>query len=155
MPSSAVMRSSPAAGRDATTRRVLAGFFGTVGIKMAIQAVEPGTSARCSRTTDFPATILVWNTTWDPKFFADYFTSQDATFNPLHVAPSPDVAKLSAEGLHANGTEQRLPIYHKLMGHLAEQSFIIYVRLPGDPVDLIVGIKDRARNTLWCANGSG
>ncbi len=57
----------------------MAGFFADVGITMHIGPVEPGTLARRSRTTDFPATNLVWGTVTDPKFlFARYIWPRTA-----------------------------------------------------------------------------
>ena len=81
----------------------LAGFFREIGITMNIAPVEPGTLARRSRTTDFPATNLVWNTNTDPKFLALRYIYEDAAYNPFKTKPSDELLALAQAGLESVG----------------------------------------------------
>ncbi len=105
----------------------LAGFFNEIGITMNIVPVEPGTLARRSRTTDFPATNLVWNTVTDPKFLALRYIYEDAAYNPFKVKPSDTLLALAKEGLTSVETDVRAPIYHKMAAQLADEAFLIFV----------------------------
>jgi peptide/nickel transport system substrate-binding protein len=105
----------------------LAGFFKEIGITMNIAPVEPGTLARRSRTTDFPATNLVWNTNTDPKFVALRYIYEDAAYNPFKVKPSEELLTLAKQGLESVETDVRGPIYQKMAAQLAEEAFLIFV----------------------------
>nr|WP_295469686.1 ABC transporter substrate-binding protein [Mesorhizobium sp.] len=105
----------------------LAGFFKEIGITMNIVPVEPGTLARRSRTTDFPATNLVWNTTTDPKFLALRYVYEDANYNPFKTKPSETMLALAKEGLTSVEPEVRAPAYRKMAAQLAEEAFLIFV----------------------------
>lgn len=105
----------------------LAGFFADVGVTMNIVPVEPGTLARRSRTTDFPATNLVWNTVTDPKYFAQRYVIQNGAFNPFRIAPDEAMEKLLAEGLSSVDTAARAPAYRAMAKELAEQAYLIFV----------------------------
>jgi peptide/nickel transport system substrate-binding protein len=127
----------------ASRLEAIAGFFRAVGITMHIQPVEPGTLARRSRSTDFTAPNLVWNTTWDAKNLPDYFTSEKGDFNPFHVAPTADLAELADQGLLETDPPKRLSIYRKMIQTVAGQSFIIYVTT----TPLLFGVTEKsARN---------
>jgi peptide/nickel transport system substrate-binding protein len=105
----------------------LAGFFKEIGITMNIVPVEPGTLARRSRTTDFPATNLVWATNTDPKFVALRYVYEDAAYNPFKAKPSKELLSLAKEGTASVDTEVRGPIYRKMAAQLAEEAFLIFV----------------------------
>jgi len=105
----------------------VAGFLRDIGITMNIVPVEPGTLARRSRTTDFPATNLVWNSQSDPSYLTNYYISPDASFNPFHAKPSDVLAKLSEDGINTVGAEARAPIYRKMAEELAEESYLIFI----------------------------
>jgi peptide/nickel transport system substrate-binding protein len=105
----------------------LAGFFQEIGITMNIVALEPGTLARVSRTTDFPATNLVWNTNTDPKFVALRYIYEDAAYNPFKTKPSEELLSLARQGLESVDVAVRAPIYHKMAAQLAEEAFLIFV----------------------------
>lgn len=105
----------------------LAGFFNEIGITMNIVPVEPGTLARRSRTTDFPATNLVWTTNTDPKFVALRYIYEDAAYNPFKTRPSEELLSLSRAGLESVEIDVRAPIYHEMAARLAEEAFLIFV----------------------------
>lgn len=105
----------------------LAGFFREIGITMNIVPVEPGTLARRSRTTDFPATNLVWATNTDPKFLALRYLYEDAAYNPFKTKPSEKLLTLAKQGLETVDTSVRGPIYWKMSAQLAEEAFLIFV----------------------------
>lgn len=105
----------------------LAGFFADIGITMNIVPVEPGTLARRSRTTDFPATNLVWNTVADPRLFAQRYIIKDGAFNPFKVTPSTELATLVEQGLASSDAEERAPAYRELAKQLADEGYIIFV----------------------------
>jgi peptide/nickel transport system substrate-binding protein len=105
----------------------IAGFLRDIGITMNIVPVEPGTLARRSRTTDFAATNLVWNSQQDPSYLTSWYISPDASFNPFHAKPSEAMAKLSEEGMKAIGTDARAPVYKKMAEQIGDESFLIYV----------------------------
>jgi peptide/nickel transport system substrate-binding protein len=105
----------------------LAGFFNEIGITMNIAPVEPGTLARRSRTTDFAATNLVWNTNTDPKFIALRYIYEDAAYNPFKTKPSAELLALAEAGLESADTDVRGPIYRKMAAQLAEEAFLIFV----------------------------
>ncbi len=105
----------------------LAGFFLEIGITMNIVPVEPGTLARRSRTTDFAATNLVWNTITDPKFLALRYVYEDAAYNPFKTKPSEALLSLAKEGLESVEVDVRAPVYRKMAAQLAEEAFLIFV----------------------------
>ncbi len=105
----------------------LAGFFREIGITMNIVPQEPGTLARVSRTTNYPATNLVWNTNTDPKFVALRYIYENAAYNPFKVKPSPELLSLAKQGLETNDLAARGPIYQKLAEQLAKEAFLIFV----------------------------
>ncbi|WP_068304618.1 ABC transporter substrate-binding protein [Pararhodobacter sp. CCB-MM2] len=105
----------------------LAGFFADVGITMNIVPVEPGTLARRSRTTDFPATNLVWNTVGDPKYLGLRYLNADGAYNPFQGAPSEDMAALVAQGLQSVDTAERSPAYRQMAAQIADEAFLIFV----------------------------
>ncbi len=105
----------------------IAGFFRDIGITMNIVPVEPGTLARRSMTTDFPATNLVWNSQTDPSYLGSWYISPDASFNPFHVKPSDVLVDLNKEGLESSDPDVRAPIYKKMVEELEDESFLIYV----------------------------
>lgn len=117
----------------------LAGFFHEVGITMNIVPVEPGTLARRSRTTDFPATNLVWNTITDPKFVALRYIYQDAAYNPFKPKPSADLLALAEEGLLSVDPDVRAPIYQKMAAQLAEEAFLIFIT----NTPILIGVSDK------------
>lgn len=117
----------------------LAGFFKEIGITMNIAPVEPGTLARRSRTTDFAATNLVWNTNTDPKFVALRYIYEDAAYNPFKTKPSAELLALAEAGLESADTEVRGPIYRKMAAQLAEEAFLIFVA--NSPI--LIGVSDK------------
>lgn len=120
----------------------LAGFFREIGITMNIVPVEPGTLARRSRTTDFPATNLVWQTNTDPKFLALRYIYEDAAYNPFRTKPSESLLSLAREGLTSVDTEARAPIYRKMAAELAEEAFLIFVT----NTPILIGVTDKTAN---------
>ena len=111
----------------ASRLEAVAGFLKEINITMNIQTVEPGTLARRSRTTDFPATNLVWNNAIDPKFMTTYYIAEDAVFNPFKIAPDPKLMELSAQGLSIADEAARAPIYFEMMQRLADESYMIFI----------------------------
>lgn len=105
----------------------LAGFFKEIGITMNIVPQEPGTLARVSRTTNYPATNLVWNTNTDPKFVALRYVYEDAAYNPFKAKPSPELLALAKQGLESNDQAVRAPAYQKLAEQLAKDAYLIFV----------------------------
>ncbi|OJY35952.1 MAG: hypothetical protein BGP06_19120 [Rhizobiales bacterium 65-9] len=105
----------------------LAGFFREIGITMNIAPQEPGTLARVSRTTNYPATNLVWNTNTDPKFIPLRYIYEDAPYNPFKVKPSAEMLALAKQGLESADVNVRAPIYKKLAGQLAKEAYLIFV----------------------------
>lgn len=120
----------------------LAGFFKEIGITMNIVTVEPGTLARRSRSTDFPATNLVWNTNNDPKFLALRYIYQDAAYNPFKTKPSEELLTLAQQGLESVDTEVRGPIYRKMAAQLADEAFLIFVT----NTPILIGVSDKTAN---------
>jgi len=94
---------------------------------MNIVPVEPGTLARRSRTTDFPATNLVWNTNTDPKFLALRYIYEDAAYNPFKIKPSEKLLSLALAGLESPDIAVRAPIYKEMAAQLAKEAFLIFV----------------------------
>ena len=117
----------------------LAGFFKEIGITMNIVPVEPGTLARRSRTTDFPATNLVWNTITDPKFLALRYIYGNAAYNPFHAKPTPELLKLAQDGLKSAEIEDRAPVYQKMGAELADEAFLIFVT----NAPILIGVTDK------------
>lgn len=111
----------------ASRLEAIAGFLNEINIKMTIQTVEPGTLARRSRTTDFPATNLVWNNAIDPKFLSTYYVAEEAVFNPFKIKPDPDLVALSEKGLSMTSESDRAPVYHEMLQKLADESYMIFV----------------------------
>lgn len=107
----------------------LSGFFNEIGITMVIAPQEPGTLARVSRTTDYPATNLVWHTNTDPKFLALRYIYEDAAYNPFKTKPSEDLLALANEGLDSVDVAARAPVYQKMAAQLAEEAFLIFVTI--------------------------
>ena len=105
----------------------LAGFFADVGIKMKIEPVEPGTLARRSRSTDFPATNLSWVVLADLSMMSTLYLNKKAAFNPYRVAPSARLAELDAKGRASADTAVRAPIYKEMFEIIADEAFQIYV----------------------------
>lgn len=105
----------------------LAGFFKEIGITMNIVPQEPGTLARVSRTTAYPATNLVWNTNTDPKFVALRYIFEDAAYNPFKAKPSPELLALAKQGLETSDPKTRAPIYQKMAEQLAKEAYLIFV----------------------------
>ena len=105
----------------------LAGFFKEIGITMNIAPQEPGTLARVSRTTNYPATNLVWNTITDPKFLALRYIYDNAAYNPFKAKPSEELLSLAKAGLESVEVEDRAPVYKKMAAQLAEEAFLIFV----------------------------
>lgn len=120
----------------------LAGFFKEIGITMNIAPVEPGTLARRSRTTDFPATNLVWNTITDPKFVALRYIYEDAAYNPFKTKPSETLLALAQEGLTSVETDVRAPVYQKMAAQLAEEAFLIFVT----NAPILFGVSEKTAN---------
>ncbi len=117
----------------------LAGFFKEIGITMNIVPVEPGTLARRSRTTDFPATNLVWNTTTDPKFLALRYVYEDANYNPFKTKPSEAMLALAKEGLTSVESDVRAPAYKKMAAQMAEEAFLIFVT----NAPILIGVSEK------------
>ena len=105
----------------------LAGFFKEIGITMNIVPQEPGTLARVSRTTNYPATNLVWATNTDPKFLALRYVYEDAAYNPFKAKSTPELLALAKQGLESTDTKVRGPIYQKIAAELAKEAFLIFV----------------------------
>ena len=105
----------------------LAGFFKEIGITMNIVPQEPGTLARVSRTTNYPATNLVFSTNSDPKFVAQAYVDEDAAYNPFKAKPSAELHALAKQGLESADIKVRGPIYQKLAEQLSKEAFLIYV----------------------------
>jgi peptide/nickel transport system substrate-binding protein len=120
----------------------LAGFFNEIGITMNIVPVEPGTLARRSRTTDFPATNLVWNTTTDPKFLALRYVYEDANYNPFKTKPSDAMLALAKEGLTSVEPDVRAPAYKKMAAQMAEEAFLIFVT----NAPILIGVSEKTAN---------
>lgn len=120
----------------------LAGFFKEIGITMNIVPVEPGTLARRSRTTDFPATNLVWNTTTDPKFLALRYVYEDANYNPFKTKPSETMLALAKEGLTSVEPEVRAPAYRKMAAQMAEEAYLIFVT----NAPILIGVSEKTAN---------
>ena len=117
----------------------LAGFFKEIGIRMNIVPQEPGTLARVSRTTDYPATNLVWNTNTDPKFLALRYIYKNAAYNPFKAKPSQELLTLAEQGLQSVDTDVRAPIYRKLAARLANEAFLIFVA----DAPILIGVSNR------------
>jgi len=100
---------------------------------------EPGTLARVSRTKQFPATNLIWNTNTDPKFLALRYIYDDAAYNPFNAKPSEPLLTLAKEGLQSVDTEVRGPIYRKMAAQLAEEAFLIFVT----STPILIGASDK------------
>ncbi len=105
----------------------IAGFLRDIDITMNIVPVEPGTLARRSMTTDFPAANLVWNSQTDPSYLGSWYVAPDASFNPYHVTPDAALETLLQDGVQSSDPKVRVPVYHKLMEALEDQSYLIYV----------------------------
>lgn len=105
----------------------LAGFFAEVGITMNIVPVEPGTLARRSRTTDFPATNLVWNTVGDPKYLGLRYINADGAYNPFGATPGEALAGLIEDGLQSLETGDRAPSYRRMAAQIADEAFLIFI----------------------------
>jgi peptide/nickel transport system substrate-binding protein len=105
----------------------LAGFFKEIGITMNIVPQEPGTLARVSRTTNYPATNLVWATNADPKFVALRYIFEDAAYNPFKAKPSAELLALAKQGLESTDFKVRAPAYQKMADQLAKEAFLIFV----------------------------
>ncbi len=117
----------------------LAGFFKEIGITMNIVPQEPGTLARVSRTTNFPATNLVWNTITDPKFLALRYIYETAAYNPFKAKPSDTLLTLAKEGLASVETDVRAPVYRKMAQQLAEEAFLIFVT----NAPILIGVSEK------------
>lgn len=120
----------------------LAGFFNEIGITMNIVPQEPGTLARVSRTTNYPATNLVWATNTDPKFLALRYIYEDAAYNPFKTKPSEDLLNLAKEGLESVDTAIRAPIYQEMAARLAEEAFLIFVT----NTPILIGVSEATAN---------
>lgn len=105
----------------------LAGFFADIGITMNIVPVEPGTLARRSRTTDFPATNLVWNTVTDPKYLGLRYINADGAYNPFHAVPSATLAGQIEQGLQSVEIDERAPAYQQMASQIADEAFLIFI----------------------------
>ena len=117
----------------------LAGFFKEIGITMNIVPQEPGTLARVSRTTSYPATNLVWNTTTDPKFLALRYIYENAAYNPFKTKPSDTLLALAKEGLSSVETDVRAPVYKKMAAQLADEAFLIFVT----NAPILIGVSEK------------
>lgn len=117
----------------------LAGFFKEIGITMNIVPQEPGTLARVSRTTNYPATNLVWATNTDPKFLALRYIYEDAAYNPFKARPSEELLSLARQGLESVDPDVRGPVYKAMAARLAEEAFLIFVT----NTPILIGVSDR------------
>lgn len=117
----------------------LAGFFKEIGITMNIVPQEPGTLARVSRTTNYPATNLVWATNTDPKFLALRYIYEDAAYNPFKTKPSDELLALAKQGLESVDPEVRGPVYRKMAARLAEEAFLIFVT----NTPILIGVSEK------------
>ncbi len=120
----------------------LAGFFKEIGITMNIVPQEPGTLARVSRTTNYPATNLVWATNTDPKFLALRYIYEDAAYNPFKARPSEELLALAKQGLESVDPDTRRPVYRKMAARLAEEAFLIFVT----NTPILIGVSDGTAN---------
>lgn len=105
----------------------IAGFLREIGITMNIVPQEPGTLARVSRTTNYPATNLVWATNTDPKFLALRYFYEDAAYNPFKTKPGPEILGLAKLGLDSPDVKVRAPIYQKMAEQIAKDASLIFV----------------------------
>ena len=119
--------SIPSIAIFAARLEALAGFFADVGITMKIEPVEPGTLARRSRNTEFPATNLVWGQLRDPSFLATWYLNEDASFNPYKVKPSPRLAELMQQGTATMDIDKRAPAYREMFEIIADEAMVIYI----------------------------
>lgn len=119
--------SIPSISVFAARLEALAGFFGDVGITMKIVPVEPGTLARRSRNTEFPATNLVWGQLRDPSFLATWYLNEDASFNPFKVKPGPRLAELMKQGAATMDIDKRAPVYREMFEIIADEAIVIYI----------------------------
>jgi len=111
----------------ASRLEAVAGFLKKINITMNIVTVEPGTLARRSMSTDFPATNLVWYTFLDPKYLTTYYVAKEALFNPYRVEPDPRLMELSEEGLAKVEYADRAPIYNEMFENVSDDSYIIFI----------------------------
>lgn len=111
----------------AASIEVLGEFWRDIGIEVEVEALEPGTLAGRSRTTDFPATMLLWRTGSDMSLFVPTYLAEDATFNPFGVTPNPRVLELDAEGASSTDASERAPAYQELAAIVADELPVIYV----------------------------
>jgi peptide/nickel transport system substrate-binding protein len=105
----------------------LAGFFADVGITMKIEPLEPGTLARRSRSTDFPATNLLWSVFIDLSLLPPLYLNEKAAFNPYRVKPGKRLAELAQQGAASADIAVRAPIYQEMFEILADEAFLIYI----------------------------
>jgi peptide/nickel transport system substrate-binding protein len=120
----------------------VAGFLREINITMNIVPVEPGTLARRSRTTDFPATNLSWPSANDPLYTMTYYVNEDGLFNPFRVKPSEEELELGAKGASSSDSEVRAPYYGKLMEDLNEESYLMFVTFSS----LLFGVSEDIAN---------
>lgn len=118
------------------------GFLRDINITMNIVPVEPGTLARRSRTTDFPASNLVWNGERDPHYLTIWATDENAAFNPFKVKPSETMAKLSKDGVEATGPEARAPFYRQIARELADEAYMIFI----SATPILFGVREEVTN---------
>ena len=111
----------------ASRLEAVAGFLKEINITMNIVTVEPGTLARRSMSTDFPATNLVWNTFLDPKFLTTYYVATEALFNPYRIDPDPSLLELSEQGLAKVEYAERAPIYNEMFRKVTDDAYIIFI----------------------------
>jgi peptide/nickel transport system substrate-binding protein len=111
----------------AKRNEALAGFFADVGITMKIEPLEPGTLARRSRSTDFPATNLLWSVFVDLSMLSPYYLNEKAAFNPFRVKPGTRLTELALQGAASADIAVRAPIYKKMFEIIADEAFLIYV----------------------------
>ncbi|MEC9343392.1 MAG: hypothetical protein VYD64_06060, partial [Pseudomonadota bacterium] len=135
----------------ASRLEAVAGFLKDIGITMNIETVEPGTLARRSRTTDFPATNLVWRHLADPSLLETYYMGESAVFNPFKVAPSEKMAALLAEGLKSNEAEERAGAYKQAFEVLADEAYLIYI----SATPVLIGASDAMANNPTVAFRAG
>jgi len=111
----------------AASIEVMGEFWRDIGIEVEVEALEPGTLAGRSRTTDFPATMLNWVTGADMSLYVPTYLGETATFNPFQVPPNPRILELDTEGAASTVIAERAPAYQEMAEIIADELPVIYI----------------------------
>ncbi|WP_180901579.1 periplasmic substrate-binding domain-containing protein [Martelella soudanensis] len=120
----------------------IAGFLREINIKMNIVPVEPGTLARRSQTTDFPATNLSWVSARDPLFLMSFYVNEDGLFNPFKVKPTDEQLAIGKAGTESTDFDARAQHYWELVENMSEDSYMMYITF----APLLFGVSDAIAN---------